>query len=151
MGAEWARFAIAVLGLALGGALEELLPKAGGAGFPLLLATAVVVAARRPVAESALFAVAAGAVEDALSSLPAGTSVSYFLAMAAVSRFAAVPRATAALAFALYQLWLALWVRLDGAELCGRVLLALPLGFAAALAAGAALRFLERRAALDEG
>lgn len=147
---DLARLLLAVLVLVAGGVAEELLPKFSGVGFPVLLTACVLVAARRPAFESSLFAVAAGAFEDALSALPPATSIGYFLGVAALARFAVGVRSASLVGVLVYQLWLALWLRLPGATLFVRLLLAVPIGSATVLAVERVLRFLERRAALDE-
>ena len=82
---------IAVLALVFAAAGEELLPPCLGVGFPLLLAAAVAMARRRPSVTAVFFAVAAGAFEDALSSLPPLTSVGFFLFAAIAARSGLTP------------------------------------------------------------
>ena len=82
---------LALMALVLGGAAEELLPKVAGIGFPVLLAAALFFAVRRGTAEAVVFALAAGALEDALSALPPGTSPVFFLAAIALARRCGFP------------------------------------------------------------
>ena len=136
--------------LCLGASAEELLPKLLGVGFPVLLASVQVVAVRRPIAAAMLFAIAAGGAEDALSSLPPMTSVSFFLLAMAFARRTGLPCAAALLTYPAYQVWLSAWTGGVGGGVFGRILMALPVGAATAFAAGWVLRTAERRAALGE-
>ena len=151
MKSEFTRLLLGLLVLIAGGAAEDLLPKVFGAGLPLLLALAVMVATRWTALETVLFAVTAGALEDALSGLPPAMSVSFFLAAAVLSRQAVMPRSVTVLSYAAYQLWLSLWLSLPVSVLFSRMLLAVPLGLVAMAAAELSLRYLERKAAVDEG
>ncbi len=151
MKSEFTRLLLGLLVLIAGGAAEDLLPKVFGAGLPLLLALAVMVATRWTALETVLFAVTAGALEDALSGLPPAMSVSFFLAAAVLSRQAVMPRSVTVLSYAAYQLWLSLWLSLPVSVLFSRMLLAVPLGLLAMAAAELSLRYLERKAAVDEG
>ena len=85
--------AFSLVVLCLGAGAEELLPKALGVGFPVLLMAAQVVAVRWSLAAAMVFAVAAGGLEDALSSLPPMTSVSFFLLAVALVRRSDLPLA----------------------------------------------------------
>lgn len=136
--------------LVVGAAVEDLSPKFCGVGLPVLLVAVQVMAARRTALAMALFAVAAGAVEDSISSLPAMTSASYFLVVAVLVRWSGLPRGTIVLTYPFYQLWLKLWVSGLAGNIFHRVLVALPVGLVAAFAVGAVLIGLERGAALDE-
>lgn len=149
MSNNFLKFVFAALALVLGGALEELCPKFAGVGFPVLLAAVQFMAARRKMLDMAAFAIVAGAMEDALSSLPMMTSVSYFLAVAALTRRLDVPRAAIVLTYPIYQIWLRLWVPALQGNVFSRALVALPVGLVAAFAVGAALAWAERRAALE--
>ena len=139
----------AVVVLCVGAGVEEMLPKFLGVGVPALLAASLVMSVRRPV-EAVLFAIAAGAVEDALSSLPAMTSVSFFLMAAGLVRRAPLQRAAAILAYPAYQVWLAAWTGGMGGSVFGRVLVAMPVGAAAVFAAEWLILLAERRAAIGE-
>ena len=77
-----------------GAGAEVLLPKVLGVGFPVLMTAVQFFAVRRPAVSVAMFAIAAGAMEDALSALPPVTSVSYFLGLAALVRWSGMPRAS---------------------------------------------------------
>ncbi|MGN0833397.1 MAG: hypothetical protein ACI4RD_07085 [Kiritimatiellia bacterium] len=139
-------FALPVL--VLGAGCEELLPKCFGLGLPVLLTSVLFLATRTALPAAVLFAVAAGATEDAISALTPMTSVSYFLIAAAVVRWSGSPCGVAALACAGYQLWLAVW--LGGVNVFSRILLAFPLGLLTACAVAGILAWAIRKAAIDE-
>ena len=141
---------LSILTLVLGAGAETILPKFLGVGFPVLMASVLFMAARRPTVTVVLFALAAGAMEDALSSLPAATSASYFLALAALVRWSGMPRAAALFAYPVYQAWIVVWTGRLGGGVFGHVLMALPVGVATALAAEVVLGWAERKAAVDE-
>lgn len=144
------QFVLAVLVLVSGAALEDLLPRVLGVGIPVLLMSALFLAVRQAGSSALAFAVVAGAVEDALSSLPPMTSASYFLAVAfLVRRFGAVGFVPA-LAYAGYQVWLSVWVVSIGGDVFKRIVLACPVGLVSAFAVGWALAWLYRKAAADE-
>ena len=144
------RFVLALMVLVFGAAAEELLPKALGVGFPVLLASLPVIAMRPPTALSVIFALAAGAVEDSLSGLPFMTSASYFLLVVALVKWSHLPAAVAAVAFPAYQAWLCLWVTGLQGSVFGRILLAIPFGMLAYGVVAPLLAAVERRAAVDE-
>ena len=150
MKAEFVQIALALMALVFGGAAEELLPKVAGVGFPVLMSATVFFAMRRSSLPMVLFAIAAGGMEDALCSLPLMTSVSFFLALAALARWSSFPHGALVMAYPLYQLWLWIWTGGANGGLYGRALVALPFGLATALATWAALSWTERRAAVDE-
>lgn len=138
----------ALLVLVLGAGCEELLPKCFGVGLPVLLTSALFLSARIGLPAAALFAVAAGATEDALSALTPMTSVSYFLLAAAVVRWSGSPRGVAAFAYAGYQLWLAVWI--GGVNVFTRILMAFPIGLLTAFAVVGILTWAIGKAAIDE-
>ncbi len=146
-----AKFAIAFFALSCGMALEELLPKLSGAGFPFLLSFAIVFASRRKPLEGVLFAAAAGAAEDAASALPFAVSISFFVAAASIVRAFKIPVWYALPAHALHQIWIWVWLgaRLEG-SIFNRILAAVPLGAAALWAVTAVVARTDRRAAIDE-
>lgn len=139
-----------VLVLVVGAGLEELLPKVLGVGFPVLLTSVQFAAFRRPLPSLVVTAIAAGAMEDALSSLAPMTSISYFLIVALFTRMLEIPRMATALTYPCYQIWLAIWTSGVGGGVFGRVLVAFPIGLVTAFAVSAALGLLERKAAIDE-
>ena len=144
------QLAVMALALVLGAAAEELLPNFLGVGFPVLLMAAQYEASRRKgVLPALLFAVAAGAMEDAISSLPYLTSIGYFVLSAVAMRWARLPEAAMALVYPVFQIWLYLWLPLEGG-IFSRLLLSIPIGLLTGLAVWAALGWAERRAAVDE-
>ena len=136
--------------LCIGAGAEELMPKALGIGFPVLLTSAQFFAVRLPLAGAMLFAAAGGGMEDALSSLPPMTSVSFFMLAVVFARRADLPRAAALLTFPAYQVWLSAWTGGLGGGVFVRILVALPIGVATAFAVWWVLGIAERRAALGE-
>ena len=144
------QFVLAVLVLVSGAALEDLLPRVFGVGVPVLLMSALFLAVRQSGPSALAFAVVAGAVEDALSSLPPMTSASYFLTLAFLVRRFGCAGFVPPLAYAGYQVWLAVWVVSIGGDVFKRILLACPVGLASAFAVGWALSWLYRKAAADE-
>ena len=139
----------AVLALVLGAGLEVSLPRFLGVGFPVLLAVAQFAATRRPAGAAVLCAIAAGAMEDALSGLPAMTSVSYFLLATALARWAGHPRGVTVLTYPGYQIWLSLWVTGLAGNVFTRILVSIPIGLATVSAAVALLAWGARKAAFD--
>ena len=144
------QFVFAVFALVLGAALEELFPEALGVGVPVLMAVTTFMALHRSEIVGLPFAVLAGAVEDTLSALPPMTSVSYFLAVAFLARFFGRSGTLMAVAYPLYQIWLAVWLPGIGGGVFARVLLSCPIGFATACAVDLALTWFSRKAAVDE-
>lgn len=170
---------LAVLGAAAALSLEELLPKPGGAGFPVLFCIALWFAAMRPAqgrdggarparGPALLFALAAGGAEDAVSLLPAPACTVFFPAAAAVcamlnerrlpgggaagawADFAFYALSCAA-AWACCQLWLWAWL---GGEIEDNVFLrtlaAWPVAAATAAAVHPALAFAAEKAGLAQ-
>lgn len=145
-------FSFWVMVLLLAAAAEETLPHILGVGFPVLMATVLVQAKGkdRPLLSTLLFVLAAGALEDALSSLPAMTSASAFLLLALFVRCTGMPWAAAVFAYPCYELWLEVWTGGLGGGIFNRLLLALPIGFATSFAADAVIGWAGRKAAVDE-
>lgn len=140
-----------LLVLVVGAGCEELLPKFLGVGFPILLiAVQLAACGRMPVSLALVVAVAAGALEDALSSLPVMTTASYLLIVVAFVRGFGFPRAAVALTYPCYQLWLSIWVGGLGGGVFGRLLLSLPIGLVTAAAVGFLVFWLGGKAAIDE-
>ena len=144
------QFVVFLLILVPGVAAEEMLPKVLGVGFPILLTSVQFVSLRLPLPPSVLFAVAAGAAEDAVCSLPPMTSGSFFLLAALLARWSRLPWLTAVLVAAGYQAWLAVWMVGLGGGVFVRILVALPIGLVTALSVHAALSWTWRKAAIDE-
>lgn len=143
------QFLLALLTLVLGGAAEEMLPKFIGVGFPVLLAATQSFAVRRSLFFAVVFAIAAGAFEDGLASLPVMTSSSFFLALALITRRTDLPLAAVTLAYPFYHVWLFVWSA-SGGDVFSRILVSLPLGFVTAFVTGGLLVYLERKVAIDE-
>ena len=151
MKGDFIHLAFCLLVLVLGAGLEESLPHVLGVGIPVLLAAVQCLAARRgSLAATVVFALAAGAMEDALSALPLMTSISYFLLVAVVVRRVESMRAVALWTYPGYQVWLAIWTSGLGGGVFNRLLLSLPIGLLTAMATGAAVTWLGGKAALDE-
>lgn len=139
-----------VLTLVLGAGAETLLPKVLGVGFPVLMSAVQFVAVRRSAVAATLFALAAGAMEDALSALPMATSASFFLALAAFSRWSGMAGAAAVFSYPVYRLWLLVWTGGPGGGIFTHALMAVPIGVVTACAVGLVLGWAEGKAALDE-
>lgn len=139
-----------VLVLVVGASLEELLPKTLGVGFPVLLAAVQFAAPRRSLLAVMLLAIAAGATEEAISSLEPMTCVSYFVLAALFVRRLGLPLAATAITYPCYQVWLFVWTAGMGGGIFNRVLLAFPIGLATAFAVGAVVDWVGRKAALNE-
>lgn len=141
---------LAIATLVIGGGIESLLPKCAGVGLPVLLTAVHFAALRRNLAAACLFAVAAGAVEDAVAWLPAMTSASYFLAFALFTGWAKMSRLAVAVAYFAYQAWLGIWVAGCGSSVMLRMLLAIPFALLAELVVGGVLSAIDRGVAIDE-
>ena len=137
-----------MLVLIVGTCCEELLPRVLGVGFPVLLTAVQFLSARGNPVLSVFFAMAAGAMEDGLSSLTPMTSVSYFLLTAILVRRTGQPCVMTVLTYPCYQLWLAVWT--GGMNVFSRILLAFPIGLATAVFVVWALSGTMRKAAIDE-
>ena len=131
-------------------ALEEMTPKVLGVGAPFLLAAVQYQAVRRQMPLAVAFAIAAGAAEDAVSSLPLFTSAVYFLAVAVLTRRMDIPRGAIFLSYPLYQIWLSVWVGDLYGSIFTRVPVALAVGALVMFAVWHFLAFAERRAAVGE-
>jgi len=144
------QFAFGFLLLVLGAGLEELLPKFIGVGFPVLLSVVQALATGGSLPMVVVLAVVAGALEDALSSLPFLASVSYFILVALSVRRVGLFRLSAVLTYPCYQLWLALWTTGTDVGIFSRLLLSLPIGGFTAAVVGTGIAWLGRKGAVDE-
>lgn len=144
------RFSFFAVLLVVGAAAEDMLPRIGGVGVPVLLSLSLAVAHRGTWAEVVIFAVAAGAMADALASMPPAASASCFLAFSWFVRRTGSFHAVAAFAYPAYLLWLWAWTGSTGGEIFWRIAVATPLGFVATLLVGAVCEAAKRGAALDE-
>ncbi len=141
---------LAILTLVIGAGVEELLPKVLGVGFPILLLAALRAAFGSGKFAAALFALAAGAMEDAISGLPLMASTSYFLVAVVAVRSARLSWSSAVLVYPLYQVWLAVWLGASGGGVFGRVLISTVFGAVTGVAVWSALAWVEGKAAVDE-
>lgn len=144
------RVVFAAISLVLGAGAEELLPKIIGVGVPILLTVLHFYALRSPIALTVIFAIAAGAIEDALSSLPPMTSVSFFLMVALVVRWMRIHLVATAMIYSFYQVWLAIWMIGMGSGAFSRIFIAIPLGAMTGCLIGWILDTATRKAAIDE-
>ncbi|MCR5413163.1 MAG: hypothetical protein K6F50_00350 [Kiritimatiellae bacterium] len=148
---DFIQLAIAFFTLAVGGAAEELLPRLLSVGIPVLLSASAYFAVRRAPVAGMLFALAAGAAEDALCALPYAVSIAFFAAVAALMRGFKLPLACAAPAYVVYQLWLWIWLGQDlPGNIFARMFAALPVGAATLLAVHLVLSWVDGKAAVDE-
>lgn len=136
--------------LVLGAGAEDLLPRVFGVGFPVLLVLAQLVARRGAPLAFSVFAIAAGAMADALGALPPAASASFFLASAWLVNRLGFARAAAALTYPVYLVWLAVWTGACDGGIFARLLVSVPVGFATAGVVGVVYAWAERRAAFDE-
>jgi len=141
------QFAFIVVAIVLGGALEDMLPSIGSLGVPMLLALAVFFAVETRTPIWIMAAVAAGAFEEAICSLPPGSAIVFFAAIAVAIRFFREPVVWIAIAYPSYQVWLALVA--DGMGAPGRILLSVPVGAAFLAVALVVLPWLWRKAGVD--
>ena len=141
------QFAFIVVALVLGGALEDMLPSIGSLGFPVLLSLAVFFAVETRMPIWIMAAVAAGAFEEAVCSLPPGSAMVFFAAIAVAIRFFREPAVWIAVAYPAYQVWLALVTEGAGAPV--RILLSVPVGAVFLLLAFVVLPRLWRKAGAD--
>ena len=147
---SFVHLAFAVLALVICGAAEELLPKFYGVGFPLLLAASHLVAVRWRTAEAVLFALAAGALEDSVSTLPMMTSASFYLLVSLPVKWTGFPAVATILSYPVYHLWLAIWAPVPDGGTWRRALVAVPMACIAAYAASAVFAWAQRKAAVGE-
>ena len=89
-------------------------------------------------------------MEEALSSLPPMSGVSFFLAVFVLVRHIGFSGVLAGLVYPFYQVWLSIWFVNIGGGVFERFLMALPIGFLTAIAVGATINWLCRKAAFDE-
>jgi len=145
------QFAFGIVFLVLGAGAEELLPKCLGVGFPVLLATVLILAGGRgslPIVF--MLAIIAGALEDALASLPLLASVSYFAFVVLAVRHIGFPRLSAAVAYPCYQLWLAFWTSGSDVGIFSRMMVSLPFGGLTVAVVGLVLDWAKEKGAVDE-
>lgn len=147
---DFAKLVFSLLVLVFGAAFEELLPHFWGVGVPILLIASQYESRRSSALLAMIFAVSAGGVEDAISNLPIMTSVSYFLLVAVLTRWAGLPRGLLVLTYPGYQFWLRIWVGDAFGNIFNRILLSVPVGILSGFTVVFILAYLERKAAVDE-
>lgn len=125
---EVVQFLFILVAIVIAAAAEELLPSFFGVGFPLLLSAVMVLASRVNVLPGVMAAVAAGAFEDALSSLPPMTSICFFTIAALVSRKAYFPRSFLLAVFPAYAVWVGMCGMNSIGDTFVSLLLSLPFG-----------------------
>lgn len=143
------RLVLSVMTLVAGAALEELMPKFLGVGFPVLLALAILTALCSSLPVAIIYAVGAAAFEDSLGNLPYLTSAFFFLGAAAMARWSRLGLATMLVAYPCYQLWLDIWLPDAPGAVLLRFLFSVPVGIVTSLVAGLAFVLLERKAAIE--
>ena len=127
--------------------MEDMLPSVGSLGLPMLLSLAVFFAVETRTPIWIMAAVGAGAFEEAICSLPPGSAMVFFAAMAVAIRFFREPVVWIAVAYPSYQIWLALVA--DGMGAPGRILLSVPVGAVFLAVSLAVLQWLWRKAGAD--
>lgn len=145
---RFANFVLCVLTLVVGASLEEMLPHIFGVGFPILLAGVIFMSLRLGLMGAIIFAIAAGAFEDALSSLSPFTDVSFFILVMMFARACRIPFLVMVIAYPCYQIWLSIWVSGMGGDIFNRVLLSLPIGLIVVGVVGFILKWAEGKAAI---
>ena len=139
-----------MLALIIGATFEELLPKPFNTGWPILLSIVQYTTCRRSIVFSLLFAISAGAFEDALGNMPFLTSIGYFALVVVVMKWVDMPRGLIVLTFPVYQLWLWLWLGERIANLPLRLWWSLPVGLITAVLVTLVLDIVNKKAAADE-
>jgi len=140
-------FLFQVLVLVLGGAMEALLPKPLGVGVPILLGWTLCASVRRAAPVVVVLALAAGAFEDALASLPALTSAPFFVVVALVANRLHWAPLVLLVAYPLYEVWLWAVARVPASALGLACALAVPMALAAVVFV-AFFAWCERKAAI---
>lgn len=137
------------MALVFSAALEELLPHLSGVGFPLLLGLVIFTAREWTVSSWVLIAITAGAMEDALSSLPFALAVSFFLLIAfAVHKFRSVLPGII-FGYPLFQFWVASWLPFPNGGFFNRMLISIPVGVLTLGLMALLLGKLQRKAGID--
>lgn len=141
------RFVFILGVLVCAGTAEVMLPDIGGVGFPLLLTVALLAAEVWSSRFWVLTALAAGALEDALCSLPFAASISFFLTAAFAARLSSAPGAVTVLAYPLFQLWAG--ILSPGGNSFARFALAFPVSALTVALAAPLFRYLRGKAGVD--
>jgi len=141
------QFVFILLSLVVGAALEDVLPAIGPVGFPILLGMSLFFATTTRSPVWILSAVSAGALEEAIASLPLATAIVFFAAAALAARFFREPVLWAAVLYPAYQVWLGIITGGSGAF--GRVIVSVPAGAVVMVLLYAALSRIWRKAGAD--
>jgi hypothetical protein len=141
------QFAFIVLSLAVGAAVEDMLPPVFGLGIPVLLGVAVFFAVETRAPVWLFAAVAAGALEESVAVLPPATAIVFFVALATAVRFFREPLAWILASYPAYQVWIGLVA--DGSGAVSRIVFSLPVGAFALAVVVAALSVSWRKAGAD--
>jgi len=144
------QFVFCLIALVVGGAAEELLPKFCGVGVPVLMALSACVAVRTTVPTLLFFSLAAGAFEDALSSLPLMMSPCFFLAVAVLAYKTRHAKTVLVMSYLAYQAWIKFLVPWLADSLGTRLLAAFLIAPVAGLVVDFLLAWTERKAAFGE-
>lgn len=134
--------------IVLGGALEEIGPRFGGVGLPILLSVTVFLAARESTLFGILAAVAAGAIEEALVGALPMTALAFFVICALVVNRLELPFWGVLFIYPAYVVWMALMCPGLEAGVFGRFLVSVPVGFATTAGVSGILQVIYGRAGL---
>lgn len=144
MKSDIVQFAFIILSLVVCAALEDMLPAIGPVGVPMLLSLTLFLATVTRSPEWILSAIAAGALEESIASLPAATAIVFFAAAALAVRFFREPVLWSVILYPAYQIWLGIIIGGSGAF--GRVIVSIPVGAVVMLLLYAALVRIWRKA-----
>lgn len=147
---EVVQFVFILVAIVIAAAAEELLPSFFGIGFPVLLSVVMLIASRVNVLPGVMSAVAAGAFEDALSSLPPMSSICFFTIAALVSRKAYFPRPFLLAVFPAYAVWTSMCKAGPIGDALVSLMLSLPLGAVAFVIVLLVLTWAGGKAGFDE-
>jgi hypothetical protein len=147
---DFSMIVFALLQLVFASAVECLFPKILSTGLPALLSVAIVFSERgfTTWTETIFIAIIAGAMEDALSGFPPGTSISFFALAVFAIRKLHLPIFYSQIVFPLYFSWMWIWGIVSGCENFLRMVFILPVGFLTTLAFSHIIGYLSRKAGL---
>lgn len=141
------QFVFFVLVIVVGAALEDMLSLFAVVGLPILLGVSLFAAFAADAPMWILVALGAGAMEEAVASLPPATAIVFFVAVSLMARFFREPLVWAAVTYPAYQVWLGLII--GGPDVFGRFLASIPVGMVALALSFAALLRIWRKAGAD--
>lgn len=148
MKSEVTKTVFAVLSMILGGALEELCPRIGEVGCPVLLAVTVFFARRESAPFGIAVALAAGAVEESLVGAAPATVIAFFVLAAVMVKELELSLAGTALVYPLYVGGTALMgLGLEGGVF-GRMVVAIPMGLVTMAVIDLVMRIVRGKAGL---